>query len=68
MNPSSSIAANRLLISTILLCMFSCAFGDSVLLTNAKIFTMENSRIIERGDILIRDNLIMEVGEGVRPL
>lgn len=67
MNRSSSIAANRLLISTILLCMFSYAFGDSVLLTNAKIFTMENSRIIERGDILIRDNLIMEVGEGVRP-
>ena len=67
MNPSSSIAANRLLISTILLCMFSYAFGDSVLLTNAKLFTMENSRVIERGDILIRDNLIMEVGKGVRP-
>ena len=68
MNLISSITISKLPVSMILLCIFSCAFGDSVMLSNAKIFTMENSRIIERGDILIRDNLIMEVGEGVRPL
>ena len=67
MKPNSLIAINKLLVPIILLCLFSYAFGDSVLLSNAKIFTMENSRVIERGDILVRGGRIMEVGEGLRP-
>ena len=67
MNLISSITISKLPVSMILLCIFSCAFGDSVMLSNAKIFTMENSRVIERGDILVRGGLIIEVGEGLRP-
>tara|TARA_A100000164_G_scaffold192314_1_gene170751 strand:- start:1525 stop:2712 length:1188 start_codon:yes stop_codon:yes gene_type:complete len=37
------------------------------MLSNAKIFTMENSRVIERGDILVRGGRIIEVGESLRP-